>query len=173
MMKAIQAVGTAPAQQSEEDAALDEMLEFTKEFERPAPDEEQQMQMAIEQDCALDDSDFHPADDTYPVIYLGQRKYIRADIAEAENAALRAQLAAAREVKPIPWGNYFDDPLKAETVAGLYVVEQREGGKWQYRCHLPCFEGYDSPDEAKAAAQADHKRRVLAALVEEKPNEPS
>ena len=46
-----------PAPHPEGDAALDEMLEFTKEFERPAPDEEQQMQMAIEQDRAPDEGD--------------------------------------------------------------------------------------------------------------------
>jgi hypothetical protein len=75
---------------------------------------------------------------------------------------VRADLSPA--VKPLGWESYEPNVYRAATEIGEYVVSHGD-------LHTP-FMGVDSkrrphktPDDAKAAAQADYERRILSALT--------
>ncbi len=85
--------------------------------------------------------------------------------------------SGAVKVKALEWKDERNCECSAETVIGTYEVgfddgwwAQLEGGvKWDWN---PPYDprSYEGPSAAKAAAQADYERRILAAL---EPAEPS
>ena len=84
---------------------------------------------------------------------------------EAENAALRE--ARGVRVKPLVWLCHQDpkDTSEARTQVGSWTVWEINGSAYCYgpndTCGKPCEGGLEA---AKAAAQADYERRILAAL---------
>ncbi len=88
-----------------------------------------------------------------------------------------AARSGAVKVKPLEWKDERNCECSAETVIGTYEVgfddgwwAQLEGGvKWDWN---PPYDprSYEGPSAAKAAAQADYERRILAAL---EPSEPA
>ena len=99
---------------------------------------------------------------------------------EAERAActeeLRLAVAAAKaqavRVKPLVWHNFDAFTYWSESTSGTYRVEERLGW-WRCTLNLPRIEhliyeyksdGSHDNEAVKAAAQADHEARILAAL---------
>lgn len=84
---------------------------------------------------------------------------------EAENAALRE--ARGVRVKPLVWRFHRDpkDTSEARTQIGSWTVWEINGAAYCHgpndTCGKPCEGGING---AKAAAQADYERRILAAL---------
>ncbi len=96
-------------------------------------------------------------------------------IAEQAEPAPAARSGAVK-VKPLEWKDERNCECSAETVIGTYEVgfddgwwAQLEGGvKWDWN---PPYDprSYEGPSAAKAAAQADYERRILAALEPAEP----
>lgn len=84
---------------------------------------------------------------------------------EAENAALRE--ARGVRVKPLVWRFHRDpkDTSEARTQIGSWTVWEINGAAYCHgpndTCGKPCEGGING---AKAAAQADYERRILAAI---------
>ena len=104
-------------------------------------------------------------------------EYIRADLvhADAELAKMHHAQAfgagvdcSAPKVKPLVWEEEDGRStcLDSEGCDKLYRVLVRHDGKAVLRHNASSFQefGYNSADEAKAAAQADYERRILSAL---------
>ncbi len=94
--------------------------------------------------------------------------------AQAENAALRAQLAAAREVVGLKWIKERVDMLSARPMGGLlrYTIRppftDTHGASRGFRLYLngELLHEAQSTVPLKKLAQADYERRIRAALVE-------
>ena len=101
-------------------------------------------------------------------IDLGEVEYIRADLDRADTSA-RAGTGA---VKPLVWTEYETDGWadRADAEAGSFGVFynidiQPDGYRVVFdREAVGAIGTFDTADEAKAAAQADYERRILAAL---------
>lgn len=83
---------------------------------------------------------------------LGEVEYIRAD--------------AARKVRPLVWEMQRPDAtLWATDLETSYIVIHT-GLVWRAKKRALVLGDFGTPDEAKAAAQADYAKRILAALEE-------
>ena len=76
---------------------------------------------------------------------------------------VRADLARPK-VKALVWGPFINDFITVRSIVGKYEIERDEG-------HFYLTVGGNitehlSEEAAKAAAQADYERRILAALEE-------
>lgn len=100
------------------------------------------------------------------------------ELLEQNVAALRAKLAAAREVKELEWGDedrnggfYVNFPI-ANRFEGFYQISQLEYDLAEIEVGVVCHEFGSTvvwrgpKGEAKEAANAHNKRRILAALKE-------
>lgn len=96
-------------------------------------------------------------------------EYVRADL----YAALEAQLAGSVKVKPLEWvelneGKAFRAILPV--IGSIRIEPYGVCGWWEVLWSMPgqCDklipDVFDTPDEAKSAAQADYERRILSAL---------
>lgn len=82
-------------------------------------------------------------------------------------ATLEVQLAERVRVKPLEWsmadpGVFYTTTYKADTIIGEYIA-QHSCCYFHNALIWPGGRGYGI-DEARAAAQADYERRILAAL---------
>ena len=77
--------------------------------------------------------------------------------------AARADLARPK-VKALVWGPFINDFITARSIVGKYEIE-RDAGHFYLTVGGNITE-HPSGEAAKAAAQADYERRILAALEE-------
>jgi len=99
---------------------------------------------------------------------------LRTDALEAYRRQARDE---ARRVKPLVWegdGHWASGPdegwmEEATTTFGWgYSIEFDRDGNFMVDSTFDWSkDGFDTPDEAKAAAQADYERRILSALIGE------
>ncbi len=105
-------------------------------------------------------------------------EYTRSDIVDALRAELaRKDGAMTPKVKPLEWegdGHWSHGPdegwmEEANTPFGWgYSIEFDRSGNFKVDSAFDWSEdGFETPSEAKAAAQADYERRILAALKTE------
>lgn len=82
-------------------------------------------------------------------------------------------VASGVEVKPLEWVKIFEwgRDLKADTILGGYTISidgPGAGGSsnlWMAGADTDTFEVFDTLREAKAAAEADYRNRILSALL--------
>lgn len=99
--------------------------------------------------------------------FSASRSHFAATAAAAYLEATTPVLAGAGKVKLLEWAK-VGFAFEAKTILGVYRVDQCAEKARLYSLDRSSNEWFNSPDEAKAAAQVDYEQRILSTLVHPK-----